>query len=296
MQIQAVTGLNLSRVETMIFAGGGNRCWWQAGALTHWINLGWQLPNTLVGTSAGAAIATAAVATDGIRRAFDSCQQLFSGNARIFQWRAADPSAGRFAHQRIYPAWLASFLNEDTFDSVRQAPQQLQIALTRPARALGLGGSAVAGTLAYLVDKWVWGRLHPGLPRMLGLRQDFVTLQQCTHLEEAQTLLAAAAAAPPLMRARQVNGSVAIDGGYVDSVPLPEQTEAARRSTLVLLTRHYPKLPTLFLHRDRYYLQASRRIPVSTWDCRPRADINAALALGGSDGAAALAGGLLILE
>jgi predicted patatin/cPLA2 family phospholipase len=296
MQIQAVTGLNLSRIETMVFAGGGNRCWWQAGALTHWLNMGWQLPSTLVGTSAGAAIATAAVATDGLRRAFDSCQQLFGGNTRIFQWRNAVPSEGRFDHQRIYPAWLTSFLNEETFDTVRQAPQQLQVALTRPARALGLRGSIVAGTLSYFVDKWLWGRLHPQLPRMFGLRQDFVTLQQCTTLQEAQTLLAAAAAAPPLMRAQQVNGGVAIDGGYLDSVPVPEQTLAERRNTLVLLTRHYPKLPSLFVLRDRYYLQASQRIPVSTWDCRPRADIQAALVLGKRDAATFMADGLVTLK
>jgi hypothetical protein len=79
-------------------------------------------------------------------------------------------------------------------------------------------------------------------------------------------------------------------------VPVPEQTPAEGRHTLVLLTRHYPKLPPLFLHRDRYYLQASQRIPVSTWDCRPRADIHAAWVLGKRDAATFMADGLVTLK
>jgi hypothetical protein len=208
----------------------------------------------------------------------------------MFEWRG-----WRFAHQRIYPAWLASFVNDETFEAVLLAPQQLRVALTRPARALGLGGSVVAGTLAYLVDKYVWNRLHPRLPAMLGLRQEFVDLHQCSTLAEAQTLLTAAAAAPPFLRAQRVAGRHAIDGGYLDSVPVPEQDEAARSTTLVMLTRHHPKLPALFRHQGRYYLQPSRRVPVSTWDCTRRTDIGAAFALGDEDARNGFSGGLLHL-
>jgi len=79
-------------LQTLAFAGGGNRCWWQAGLLTHLQAQGAQLQAKLVGTRAGAAIA-------------------------------------------------ASFL----------------------------AGCVAAGTLAYLVDKYLFHNIHPVLPRFLGL-------------------------------------------------------------------------------------------------------------------------------
>jgi len=290
MHFEPVTQLPLPQVKTLVFAGGGNRCWWQAAMVTEWTKRGWRLPPTLVGTSAGAAVAAAALMDDGLQRAFDACRQLFADTPRIFESQRR-----QFAHRRIYPAWLASFVNEETFGAMRQAPQRLQVALTRPARALGLSGSVVAGTLAYLVDKFVWNRLHPRLPRMLGLRQEFLELQHCATLDEARALLLAAAAAPPFMSAQHVSGSAAIDGGYLDSVPVPEQDEAAKSATLVLLTRFHPKLPTLFRHRGRHYLQPSRRVPVSTWDCTADADIHAAYELGTRDGMDLMERGLVTL-
>jgi predicted acylesterase/phospholipase RssA len=295
MHIEPVSRLNLPDLETVVFAGGGNRCWWQAASVMHWLDRGWHLPANLVGTSGGAAIAAASLSQDGLQRAFEACRRLFDGTPRLLE-RGGAERRWRFAHQRVYPAWLASFVNDETFEAVRGAPQRLRVALTRPARALGLKGSIVAGTLGYLIDKWVWNRLHPGLPRLFGMRQDFVELQQCANLAEAQTLLVAAAAAPPFLRSQQVGDGLAIDGGYLDSVPLPEQDEGACAATLVLLTRHYPKLPRLFRHRGRHYLQASRRIPVSTWDCTARATIQDAFDLGTHDAADALAQGLLTLE
>jgi predicted acylesterase/phospholipase RssA len=296
MHVEAIDRLHLPQIETLVFAGGGNRCWWQAAMVSDWMKRGWRLPPTLVGTSAGAAVAAAALTSDGLQRAFESCRQLFSDTPRLFEWRGRTPRQWRFAHHRVYPAWLASFVNDSTFDTVREAPQQLMVALTRPARALGLKGSMVAGTCAYLVDKFVWNRLHPRLPRMLGLRQEFVGLQQCATLAEARTLLLAAAAAPPFLSAQQVAGSVAIDGGYLDSVPVLPEASAARATTLVLLTRHYPKLPTLFCYRGRHYLQPSRRVPVSTWNCTAATDIQAALSLGSQDAANVMQNGRMTLE
>lgn len=52
------TQLHLDDIHTLAFAGGGNRCWWQAGVVSQLLDMGWKLPPTLVGTSAGAAIAT----------------------------------------------------------------------------------------------------------------------------------------------------------------------------------------------------------------------------------------------
>ena len=146
------TQLNLSNVETLVFAGGGNRCWWQAGVMTNLLDSGWKLPPVMVGTSAGAAIATSLL-TCSARDALASCKRLYDGNDELFDWQSLARLKLKFAHQHIYPAWVESFTSDHHFDRLRSASSELIVAITRPARYLGLVGSLVAGSIAYMVEK-----------------------------------------------------------------------------------------------------------------------------------------------
>ncbi|GLQ97925.1 patatin-like phospholipase family protein [Dyella mobilis] len=282
MRIEAVERLDLADIQVLVFAGGGNRCWWQAGAVNHWLERGWFLPTRLLGTSGGAAVATSFLTT-GANAALDTCQRLFAANARMFEWKHLLRLRVRFAHRHIYPQWVASFLDTEHFERLRESSSRLSVAVTRPAKMLGLKGSVAAATLAYLVDKFVANRIHPRLPTLLGLRQDLLELHACADADEAQTLLVAAAAAQPFIPARRVAGRIAFDGGYTDNAPIPPAQEGLHTHTLVLLTRRYRKLPTLFRADNRYYWQPSRRIPVSMLDCTARATVRDAFALGESD-------------
>ncbi|WP_426268947.1 patatin-like phospholipase family protein [Dyella kyungheensis] len=279
-------------MSTLVLAGGGNRCWWQAGALRHLMERGMRLPAQLVGTSAGAAVA-ASILAEGADTALQACLKLYASNPRIFDWSSLSKLKLKFAHQHVYPAWVEAFLNEATFDTLRHSSSRLVVALTRPARFLGMRGSVAAGTVAYLVDKYLWNSIHPRLPRLFGLRQDFMVLNDCSDIEMAQSLLIAAASAPPIMSARPVGGGPAIDGGYTDNAPIPPQSEQERSTTLVMLTRHYPKLPPLFRWHGRTYWQPSQRIPVSTWDCTSKTTVHQAYDLGAQDSIQALETGLL---
>lgn len=272
---------------TLVLAGGGNRCWWQAGLLSALRERGLVLPPELTGTSAGAAVA-AAVLTDTVDAALESCRRLYSSNATIFRWRSLLSRRLEFAHQSIYPAWISDFLTPDGLARLRQGPSRLLVAVTRPAPVLGLAGSVALGTLAYLVDKKLQS-LHPRLPRWLGLRLEFLALPD-GDIETAHRLLCAAAAPPPIMPAQRLGGRPAFDGGYTDNAPLPPRAPAEGSRSLTLLTRHYPDRPTLFSHGDRWYWQPSRPVPVSTWDCTFRATVDEAYALGRSDALAWLAG------
>jgi predicted acylesterase/phospholipase RssA len=274
--------LHFSHVQTLAFAGGGNRCWWQAGLLTQLQEYGGCLPAMLVGTSAGAAIA-ASLLTHSTETALEACKRLYAANAQLFDWRGLAQFKFNFAHQTIYPAWLADFVHEGNFSALQSAPSQLLVAVTRPARALGLTGSIAAGTLAYLVDKKMFHHIHPALPRFLGLKQAFFSLQDCTSVQEVQATLQAAAAAPPFMSGVRLQGEWAIDGGYTDNAPIPAQTAVEKASTLVLLTRHYPDRAPLFQAHGRTYWQPSRKIPVSTWDCRAHTTVEDAFTLGLED-------------
>lgn len=280
--IERVHRLNISEIETLAFAGGGNRCWWQAGVLSKLLDQGFSLPKHLVGTSAGAAIAASCL-LDGPEAALQSCLQLFANNPSIIARSELTRLKFRFAHDYIYPAWISSIVHVANFQRLNTAPSHLQVAITRPARALGLTGSVMAGTLAYILDKHIWHSIHPQLPKYFGLRQDFHELRQCQSAEHAQLILTAAAAAPPFMSACRIGDEAAIDGGYVDNAPIHEQTFDEKIKTLVLLTRNYPKLPKLFRWNDRFYWQPSTRVPVSTWDCTARATVHAAYALGRKD-------------
>ena len=284
--------LNFSQIQTLAFAGGGNRCWWQAGLVTHLQAQGAQLPSQMVGTSAGAAIA-ASLLTGSTMTALQACQQLYAANAQLFDWRGLRRLKFNFAHQTVYPAWLAAFVHERNFKTLQTAPSQLLVAVTRPARALGLMGSVAAGTLAYLVDKKLFHHIHPALPRFLGLRQAFFAMHNCATVQEAQSTLRAAAAAPPFMSGVRLHGQWAFDGGYTDNAPIPAQTPEEKSSTLVLLTRHYPDKPALFMADGRTYWQPSRKVPVSTWDCRPGTTVSDAFALGQEDARLALAKGFV---
>jgi len=134
------TQLHLDDIHTLAFAGGGNRCWWQAGVVSQLLDMGWKLPPTLVGTSAGAAIATSLL-TSSARDALASCKQLYMSNDRLFDWKSLSQFRLKFAHQHIYPAWIESFTSDHHFEKLKTAGSELIVAITRPARALGLAGS-----------------------------------------------------------------------------------------------------------------------------------------------------------
>jgi len=286
------TSLNLSNIETLVFAGGGNRCWWQAGALSSLLGNSWMLPGKLVGTSAGAALAASCL-TDGPKAALDSCIHLYSKNEHVFDWSGLSKFRFSFAHQNIYPTWIESFVNSDNYTTLLASDIQLYIGITRPAKMLGLTGSVAVGTLAYIIDKYLWNSIHPRLPKVLGLRQEFIEINTCENATEAQKLLGAAAAAPPLLPSHRIGNSFALDGGYSDNAPIHQQTEDERSKTLVLLTRHYSDLPTLFCRRRRIYWQPSRKVPVSTWDCTYRTTVQEAFALGEKDAKSAMNAGIL---
>ena len=240
------------------------------------------LPPNLVGTSAGAAIAAACLTTGPIA-ALEACRALYADNLSNFRWRSLLNRRVEFAHQRIYPAWIGTFVSDDTFPILLKAKSRLVVAVSRPSRVLGLAGSVGVGTLAYIVDKKVWHSLHPRLPRVLGLRLDFLPIDGCATAAEALRLLCASAAPPPILPARRVAGRFAFDGGYTDNAPMPQLSAAEQAISLTLLTRHYPQREPFFRHGQRWYAQPSRPVPVSTWDCTYKATVDAAFALGQRD-------------
>ena len=144
---QPLMSVDLGAIDTLVLAGGGNRCWWQAGLIQELIQRGWSLPRNITATSAGAAIAASLMAGT-TEAALVACKKLYSANAQLFDWKALIHLKVKFAHQHIYPAWLHSLLGDSDYAALQQAQSRLSVAVTQPARWLGLTGSLITGSVA----------------------------------------------------------------------------------------------------------------------------------------------------
>ena len=280
-------------VEDVVFAGGGNRCWWQAGlveALSTHPN--WQ-PRRYTGASAGAGIATAAAAGT-LRQALAAAVARFNATPRNVEWTQLLKGQRPFALPRIYPDWLHSFLQTADWERLRAKPLQVQVAITRPVRGLPLALSSALALTLYATEKFWLKRFHAPVPHRLGFRTEHWNLADRPTLADAHGLLQASAACVPITPVARVDGRPALDGGFYDALPLPLTRLPGPRDTpagptLVLMTRHRPDLPTCFAHNGRVYWQPTRRTDASSFDCTSGSAVQATFAHGQADAQAAWA-------
>jgi predicted acylesterase/phospholipase RssA len=275
---QRVHRLDWGRIGHIAFAGGGNRCWWQGGVCDALVAHGLTLPRHFSGTSAGIAIA-AALAGGRAHDALAPCTHLYESNPHLLDRQALRQGRWRFAHQHIFPAWLRSFVTAARWQEARARGHELHIAIGRFRGPSWPGLAGGLGLAAYLVDKFVLRQVHPMLPKHLGFAVEFLHADGNTPHTEVQRLLLGAAAATPIIQSPPIGGAKAFDGGFCDNAPvapLSVATLGAAKQTLVLLTRHNPRLPELFAVAERIYWQPRHAVQVSTLGCT--AGTNVALA------------------
>ncbi len=270
MSTQTIQALSvpefLSRsFETIVFAGGGNRCWWQAGLVGLLSKHPCWQARRLIGASAGASIATA-FATGRIANALAVGMARFNATPRNVEWRELLRGKRPFVLPKIYPEWIASFLNAADLAKLKLHPLQVDVAITRPLPFLPLTLSTLLALALYSSEKFWLKTFHARLPHTLGLRTEHLDLTRSANIEAAYTLLLASAAAVPITPVRHVNSRAALDGGFYDSVPLPAD-RADDGGTLALLTRHRPDLPQIFTLQDRVYLQPANKVAAINFDC-----------------------------
>lgn len=253
------------RFETVVFAGGGNRCWWQAGFIEQLSQHSCWQAKQLVGTSAGAGIATA-FATGRLQDALSAAVDRFSKTRRNIEW--LDLLRGRrpFVLPRIYPDWVKSFLRPGDLEILRDERLRIEVAITRPLRRLPITLSTWLAIALYSTERYWLKNFHGRFPHFLGFRSEYIDLAKSVDLAEARTLLMAAAAAVPITPTYKIDGKVALDGGFYDNVPIPPSTNEFG-NTLVLLTRHRPDLPQAFVSEERFYIQPVRPVAAINMDC-----------------------------
>lgn len=275
--------------QYIVFAGGGNRCWWQGGMVQALRAHACWAPERFVGTSAGASIATA-VATGHLQHSLRTGVAYFDTIARNVEWRALLRGQRPFVLPKVYQTWVDSFLGEQDLARLNASALKIDVVVTRLIPRLPALLSAGVALGLYATEKFWLKGIHGRLPHFFGLRAEHHELNACEGLHDAHNLLLSSGCALPLMPLHYLQGRPALDGGFHDSVPLPASREKDDR-TLVLLTRHRPAWPQIFEYRRRVYLQPTRPVAAGTLDFTSGANIQSTFDQGQQEGAALLASG-----
>jgi predicted acylesterase/phospholipase RssA len=101
MKTLSLEAFRSKQFETVVFAGGGNRCWWQAGLVEGLSGSALWTPTTFVGASAGAGIAVAAV-THKLRASLAAAVERFSRTPANVDWSSLLKGQRPFSARPIF--------------------------------------------------------------------------------------------------------------------------------------------------------------------------------------------------
>src|SRR3954447_21475825 len=267
--------------DAVVFAGGGNRCYWQGGfyeAAAPRLGLA---PKVVVGASAGAFAAVYSLLGCGA----EVRSRVYSGagphlkNFDVAAWRRGEPLC---PVGQMYGELLARTIDAAALKRLNDMTD-LRIGLTRLARGLPPLAGSLLGIGAYQLEKHLLHPVHPRFGRALGFRAEFISVRMLEGAREMHGVLMASSGVPPFMPVTHVSGMPAFDGGLIDNVPVEplRPIESAGGRTLVLLTRLYKDMPAI---AGRTYVQPSRKINLSQFDITNPDGIRAAYELGVRDG------------
>ena len=273
--------------DQVVFAGGGNRCWWQAG---FWQVVAPQLalrPRVITGISAGAATACMLYTRDPAW-VMAYYNEVLRGNHKNVYWGNLLKREPVFPHYRIYRQALLDIFG-DQFAALQDPAKtpEIRIGVSHLPRWLGARSGVLAGLIAYNIEKHWRRTLHPTLGRSLGFHPEFVKVTECATPETLADLILQSSCTPPFTPVLRRNGRPVLDGGMVDNVPVGA-LDATPGDVLVMVTRLYPRPQRFVLQHGgqrRVYVQPSRKVPISSWDYTSPSQMRHAFDLGVEDGA-----------
>jgi predicted acylesterase/phospholipase RssA len=273
--------------EQVVLAGGGNRCWWQAG---FWDVVAPALelrPRVIVGVSAGSATACLLYANES-RRALAYYREALANVTSNALWaNALTRELKVFPHAAIFRTAMTHLLGGESFKQLMWTAPEIRIVYSRIPRWLGPRSAVLVGMSAYNLEKKLFRPLHPHWCRSLGFTSEFARLQDCTTVSELVDLIIASSCTPPFTPIEYRDGKAALDGGLVDNIPV-QVADADSGPMLVLATRRYPKHAPVFIQHGRVYAQPSQPIAASSWDYTSVDKMDQTYELGRFDGNAFL--------
>ena len=266
-----------SPFASVVFAGGGTRCFWQVGFWTAAVPRLGLAPRRVAAVSAGAAMACVLLAGRA-REGLEYFKAATGVNRRNVYPLNALRGRPVFPHAAMYRHALVTLLDEQALARLRAGPQ-IRIAITRAPRWLGPRAAFAAAGLAELVENAIAPAVHPRLARRLGFAREYAAANECATADALADLILASSCTPPFTPLMTHAGRPALDGGIADNVPV--DAVAGEAPTLVLLTRRYDRLPS---EPSRVYLQPAATIPIAPWDYTDPRGVQAAYDLGRHDG------------
>ena len=273
---------DLSNIDNVVFAGGGNRCFWQAGL---WDVIAEPLklsPKRFISVSAGSAMSCGILAGQSHEclKIVKSTTARNAKNRYIGNLFNADPV---FPHERLYREMVLEIMHEGALKKLQSGPSNA-IQVARIPRWLGPKSAVAVGLMAYQLEKKIKEPVHPTYGRKLGFKSEFFNAADCKSPEELTDLILASSCPPPMTPIMYRNSKPVLDGGLFDNAPVHGVPENSG-DTLVLLTRPYRHIPPV---EGRLYLSPSQKPPVSSWDYTNPKGIQDTFDLGRRDGEALL--------
>jgi predicted acylesterase/phospholipase RssA len=251
--------------EQVVFAGGGHRCWWQAGfwdVVAPAIEL---RPRVIAGVSAGAATACLLYANNS-REALRYYKDTLPGHARNMYWgNLLKRGAKVFPHNQIYRNALRHLIGGEHFKQLLWTAPEIRIQFARLPRWLGPRSAVAVGLAAYNLEKYTLKRLHPRFGKVIGFSSEVALVQDCKTEDDLISLIIASSCTPPFTPIEYRAGRATLDGGLVDNVPV-DAVDANGGHVLVLTTRRYKQHAPVFVRDGRVYVQPSEKAPASSWD------------------------------
>lgn len=250
--------------KSVVFAGGGCRCIWQAGfweSAAPALNL---KPEIFAGVSLGAAMATLAI-SETSHVGVNLITSYVAENRKNFYFSNLLKNKMPCPHYKMYRRAFVNSLNTNALNKIKNGPE-IRVAITHPPALLGASGGILAGLLIYTIEKNITRPVHPVYGKKLGYTSSVVKLNDCTTPDEIAEIVMCSSCAPPLTPTHRYNGRVAIDGGVYDNVPVHAiGDDQSKGDMLILLTRQYDlkRIPKV---NGRVYVQPSVPLPISMWE------------------------------
>lgn len=246
--------------DNIVFAGGGNRCFWQAG---FWKTLNSELnlnPNHVASVSAGSAI-SCAIFSGCMEQTLENTKEVMGRNKKNRYLKNLFNDQDVYPHSALYRQIVKQSLSEQSLKTLHQGPVN-HILVAHIPRWLGPKSAVLVGLGAYQLEKKLRQPVHPTYGRKLGFKSEFILSTHCQTVDELCDAMISSSCTPPFTPLMYRNNKPVLDGGMVDNVPV-HGVDGYTGNTLVLLSRPYKKLPTI---SGRVYAQPSRPVDIQSWD------------------------------
>ena len=274
--------VKMTEFKSVVFSGGGSRCFWQTG---FWdiVSRGLALkPDVVAAVSAGAAMAAMVMSgtSDLGLRLLREATLANRKNFYIFNLFNKKPVC---PHYTIYRNTLLRTVDDAALQRIKAGPE-IRVMFAHPPGYLGAMAGTAIGLSSYIIEKYIKHPVHPRLALKLGYTATVISLNDCSSAEELVDLVMCSSCSPPFVPVHRHDGRIALDGGLIDNVPVTAiGRDEAKGDMLILMSRRHkekriPEIP------GRVYVQPSSAPAVGKWDFTNPVALQKAYDMGRRDG------------